>query len=83
MTADSAPASAPAPSAPSRTPSGAPILTGSGVTALEDLPREQDAYPLDRVGRIAARLPADAAASPVYIRGAGAKPQAGFAVKHV
>lgn len=59
------------------------ILTGSGVTALEGLPREQDAYPLDRVGRIAARLPADAAASPVYIRGAGAKPQAGFAVKHV
>ncbi|MBN9605062.1 MAG: acetolactate synthase large subunit [Actinomycetales bacterium] len=39
MTADSAPAAAPAPSAPSRTPSGAPILTGSGavLASLEKL----------------------------------------------
>lgn len=59
------------------------ILTGSGAAALEGRPREQDAYPLDRIGRIAARLPDDAKASPVYIRGAGAKPQSGFAIKHV
>lgn len=59
------------------------ILTGSGVAALEGRPHEQDAYPLDRIARIAARLPDDTRANPVYIRGAGAKPQTGFAIKHV
>lgn len=59
------------------------ILTGSGAAALAGAPRVQDAYPLARIARIAARLPDDAPAAPVYIRGAGAKPQAGFAIKHV
>jgi tRNA threonylcarbamoyladenosine biosynthesis protein TsaB len=59
------------------------ILTGSGASALEGGAQARDAYPLDRVARIAARLPDDAKASPVYIRGAGAKPQTGFAIKHV
>lgn len=58
------------------------IPAGSGIAALEGKPREQDDYPLDRVGRIAARLPDDTQPSPVYVRGAGAKPQAGFAVRH-
>lgn len=59
------------------------ILTGSGAAALEGKPHRQDVYPLDRIARIAARLPDDTKASPVYIRGAGAKPQIGFAIKHV
>jgi len=59
------------------------IATGSGVDALAGRAHDPDAYPLDRIGRIAARLPDDAAAKPVYIRGAGAKPQSGFAIKHV
>lgn len=59
------------------------IAAGSGVSALDGRPREIDPYPLDRIGRIAARLPDDTSASPVYIRGAGAKPQTGFAIKHV
>ena len=59
------------------------ILTGSGAGALEGRPREQDLYPLDRIGRIGARLDDDVKASPVYLRGAGAKPQTGFAIKHV
>ena len=58
------------------------ILAGSGAAALEGGPHDRDAYPLDRIARIAARLPDDASASPVYIRGAGAKPQTGFAIKH-
>lgn len=59
------------------------IATGSGVDAMEGRAHDPDPYPLDRIGRIAARLPDDAKASPVYIRGAGAKPQTGFAIKHV
>lgn len=59
------------------------IPAGSGLDALEGRAHGPDAYPLDRIARIAARLPDDAAASPVYIRGAGAKPQIGFAIKHV
>jgi tRNA threonylcarbamoyladenosine biosynthesis protein TsaB len=58
------------------------IPAGSGVAALAGRPREQDPYPLDRIGRIALGLPDDTAASPVYVRSAGAKPQAGFAVRH-
>jgi tRNA threonylcarbamoyladenosine biosynthesis protein TsaB len=59
------------------------IATGSGVDALAGRDHGPDTYPLDWIGRIAARLPDDAKASPVYVRGAGAKPQSGFAVKHV
>ena len=59
------------------------ILTGSGVSALSGVPHDVDVYPLDRIGRIGARLADDTKANPVYIRGAGAKPQTGFAIKHV
>lgn len=59
------------------------IPVGSGFDAIEGRDHGPDSYPLDRIGRIAARLPDDIRASPVYIRGAGAKPQTGFAVKHV
>jgi tRNA threonylcarbamoyladenosine biosynthesis protein TsaB len=59
------------------------IPVGSGIDAIEGRGHGPDAYPLDRIGRIALRLPEDAKASPVYIRGAGAKPQSGFAIKHV
>lgn len=58
------------------------IATGSGVDVLEGRTHGPDLYPLDRIGRIAARSPDDARPSPVYLRGAGAKPQSGFAVKH-
>ncbi len=59
------------------------IPVGSGLDAIEGREHGADPYPLDRIGRIAVRLPDDAKASPVYIRGAGAKPQSGFAIKHV
>lgn len=59
------------------------IPTGSGIDAMEGRAHGPDLYPLDRIGRIAARSPDDAKPSPVYIRGAGAKPQSGFAIKHV
>ncbi|MGV3551241.1 tRNA (adenosine(37)-N6)-threonylcarbamoyltransferase complex dimerization subunit type 1 TsaB [Rhizobium sp.] len=59
------------------------IPVGSGLDAIEGREHGPDPYPLDRIGRIAARLSEDAKASPVYIRGAGAKPQSGFAIKHV
>ena len=55
--------------------SGAAILAGTS-------PPQVDSFPLDMVGRIGARLPASTKAQPVYIRGADAKPQTGFAVKH-
>jgi N6-L-threonylcarbamoyladenine synthase len=58
------------------------ILVGSGVAALAGAPRLEDAFPLDRIARIALRRPDDHAASPVYIRSAGAKPQGGFALPH-
>lgn len=58
------------------------IPTGSGVDALMGRAHGNDLYPLDRIARIAARLPDDTSASPVYIRGAGAKPQSGFAIQH-
>ncbi|UVC08773.1 tRNA (adenosine(37)-N6)-threonylcarbamoyltransferase complex dimerization subunit type 1 TsaB [Rhizobium sp. TH2] len=59
------------------------ILAGSGAAALDGVAHDVDVYPLDRIGRIGARLPDDTKASPVYIRGAGAKPQTGFAIKHL
>ena len=59
------------------------IPVGSGIDAIEGREHGPDPYPLDRIGRIALRLPDDAKASPVYVRGAGAKPQSGFAIKHV
>jgi tRNA threonylcarbamoyladenosine biosynthesis protein TsaB len=59
------------------------IPAGSGLDAIEGREHGPDVYPLDRIGRIALRLPDDTKASPVYIRGAGAKPQSGYAIKHV
>jgi tRNA threonylcarbamoyladenosine biosynthesis protein TsaB len=59
------------------------IPVGSGVDAIEGREHGPDPYPLDRIGRIAMRLPDDARANPVYLRSAGAKPQSGFAIKHV
>lgn len=59
------------------------IPAGSGIDAIEGREHGPDPYPLDRIGRIAERLPDDAKANPVYIRGPGAKPQSGFAIKHV
>lgn len=59
------------------------IAVGSGMDAMAGRAHGPDLYPLDRIGRIAARSPDDARPSPVYIRGAGAKPQSGFAIKHV
>lgn len=59
------------------------ILVGSGARILEGLPSPQiDSMPLVSIGRIGARLPEETKASPLYIRGADAKPQAGFAVQH-
>lgn len=59
------------------------IAAGSGADALEGRAHGPDSYPLDRIARIAVRSPDDVSASPVYVRGAGAKPQSGFAIKHV
>jgi tRNA threonylcarbamoyladenosine biosynthesis protein TsaB len=59
------------------------IGAGSGLNAIEGREHGPDPYPLDRIARIARRLPEDTKANPVYIRGAGAKPQSGFAIKHV
>lgn len=60
------------------------LLAGSGARVLEGAPSPQlDPFPLDVIGRIGARLPAATKASPLYIRGADAKPQTGFAVQHI
>lgn len=59
------------------------ILAGSGAAILAGAISPQiDPMPLDVIGRIGARLPEDTKASPLYIRGADAKPQTGFAVQH-
>lgn len=58
------------------------IITGSGTGALEGHERVSDPFPLPHIGRIGALLPDDATASPLYLRGAGAKPQTSFAVRH-
>ena len=59
------------------------ILSGSGATILAGGVSPQiDAMPLATIGTIGARLPKDTKASPLYIRGADAKPQTGFAVQH-
>lgn len=59
------------------------IPAGSGASILAGAASPQiDRIPLDIVGGIGARLPSDAKASPLYIRGADAKPQTGFAVQH-
>jgi tRNA threonylcarbamoyl adenosine modification protein YeaZ len=55
--------------------SGASLLTGEAATG-------PDAFPLIAIGRIASRSDQDDQASPLYIRGADAKPQTGFAVQH-
>jgi N6-L-threonylcarbamoyladenine synthase len=59
------------------------ILAGSGALILSGAASPQiEAIPLDIVGGIGARILADVKASPLYIRGADAKPQTGFAVQH-
>jgi N6-L-threonylcarbamoyladenine synthase len=59
------------------------ILTGSGARILAGAPSPQiDSMPLAAIGKIGARLPKGRKASPLYIRGADAKPQGGFAVQH-
>lgn len=59
------------------------IVTGSGAVILDGASSPQvDPMPLDIIGRIGARLPDDTRAQPLYIRGADAKPQTGFAVQH-
>ncbi|WP_137153900.1 tRNA (adenosine(37)-N6)-threonylcarbamoyltransferase complex dimerization subunit type 1 TsaB [Rhizobium sp. FKL33] len=55
--------------------SGAGLLTGGDADGA-------DAFPLAVIGRIASRADEDEQASPLYIRGADAKPQTGFAVQH-
>lgn len=59
------------------------ILAGSGAAILGGAASPQiDALPFETIGRIGARMPVNAKASPLYIRGADAKPQTGFAVQH-
>jgi N6-L-threonylcarbamoyladenine synthase len=59
------------------------VLAGSGARILAGAVSPQiDSMPLATIGKIGARLPKDRKASPLYIRGADAKPQAGFAVQH-
>jgi tRNA threonylcarbamoyladenosine biosynthesis protein TsaB len=61
----------------------AAILVGSGARILEGAPSPQiDSMPLLSIGKIGTRLPRETKASPLYIRGADAKPQTGFAVQH-
>ena len=56
---------------------------GSGALILAGAVSPQiDAMPLDVIGGIGARLADSIKASPLYIRGADAKPQTGFAVQH-
>jgi tRNA threonylcarbamoyladenosine biosynthesis protein TsaB len=57
------------------------IAVGSGASILDGgEPTGPDPFPLAVIGRIGARLEADTAAAPLYIRGADAKPQTGYAV---
>lgn len=59
------------------------LTTGSGAAVLAGAASPQiDSIPLDIVGSIGARLAKETKASPLYIRGADAKPQTGFAVAH-
>jgi N6-L-threonylcarbamoyladenine synthase len=59
------------------------ILAGSGANILGGAMSPQiDSMPPLTIGKIGARMPKDRKASPLYIRGADAKPQAGFAVQH-
>jgi tRNA threonylcarbamoyladenosine biosynthesis protein TsaB len=59
------------------------IVIGSGAGLLDGgQSGGPDAFPLLAIGRIAMRLDEDDHASPLYIRGADAKPQIGFAVQH-
>lgn len=58
-------------------------LAGSGATILAGATSPQiDALALGVIGRIAARMSPDIKARPLYIRGADARPQTGFAVAH-
>jgi N6-L-threonylcarbamoyladenine synthase len=59
------------------------LTVGSGASILNGETSPQiDPMPLAAIAAIGARLASDAAASPLYIRGADAKPQTGFAVQH-
>lgn len=60
------------------------IPVGSGARILDGLASPQiDSMPLQSIGKIGACLPKETKATPLYIRGADAKPQTGFAVQHV
>lgn len=59
------------------------IPVGSGASLIKgEQSTGPDAFPLAAIGRIASRLDEEEQASPLYIRGADAKPQTGFAVQH-
>jgi tRNA threonylcarbamoyl adenosine modification protein YeaZ len=59
------------------------LLAGSGaLILLGEASPQIDRMPLDVIGAIGARLAETVKASPLYIRGADAKPQTGFAVQH-
>lgn len=59
------------------------VLAGSGAAVLAGAPSPQlDSFPLATIGSIAARLPEGRKAQPLYIRGADARPQTGFAIPH-
>jgi tRNA A37 threonylcarbamoyladenosine modification protein TsaB len=58
-------------------------IVGSGALILGGAASPQiDAIALATIGKIGARLPDTSTAHPLYIRGADAKPQTGFAVRH-
>lgn len=58
-------------------------IVGSGALILGGAASPQiDAIALAAIGKIGARLPDTSRAHPLYIRGADAKPQTGFAVRH-
>jgi tRNA threonylcarbamoyladenosine biosynthesis protein TsaB len=58
-------------------------VRGSGKAVIDGLASSgADAMPLHLIGRIGASSPADKVAKPLYLRGPGAKPQTGFAIKH-
>ncbi len=59
------------------------LTVGSGARILDGAPSPQiDSIPLQSIGNIGARLALQTKATPLYIRGADAKPQTGFAVQH-
>jgi tRNA threonylcarbamoyl adenosine modification protein YeaZ len=58
------------------------VVVGSGHAAIFGGETLVDSLPLDVIGRVGARHVPTEQARPLYIRGADAKPQVGFAVAH-